>query len=134
MKRKGLITDEKEKPPLYIEDVVILQETVLCTMEKRFHIGLQRMQQCLYNLMACFTVNRISAMRKLQYKHLQCSIQRDPKGGGPRILLEITYKFAKKHLGVTIAHTTRPCTDSIRLCTLASCSLSRPVFGRFGFK
>jgi hypothetical protein len=101
VKSKGLITDEKEKPPLFIEDVVILQETVLRTMEKRFHIGLQRMQQCLYNLMACFTVNRISAMRKLQYKHLQCSIQRDLKGGPPRILLEITYKFAKTHLGVT---------------------------------
>ncbi|KAJ5098530.1 hypothetical protein N7532_005531 [Penicillium argentinense] len=105
VKAKGLITDEKEKPPLYIEDVIILQETVLRTMEKRFHIGLQRMQQCLYNLMACFTVNRISAMRKLQYKHLQCSIQRDPKGGPPRILLEITYKFAKTHLGVTQGNT-----------------------------
>ncbi|KAJ6070739.1 hypothetical protein N7467_012058 [Penicillium canescens] len=105
VKRKGLITDEKEKPPLYIEDVVILQETVLRTMEKRFYIGLQRMQQCLYNLMACFTVNRISAMRKLQYKHLQCSIQRDPKGGPPRILLEITYKFAKTYLGVTQGNT-----------------------------
>ncbi|KAJ5737405.1 uncharacterized protein N7483_002530 [Penicillium malachiteum] len=105
VKRKGLITDEKEKPPMYIEDVIILQETVLRTMDKRFYIGLQRMQQCLYNLMACFTVNRISAMRKLQYKHLQCSIQRDPKGGPPRILLEITYKFAKNHLGVTQGNT-----------------------------
>ena len=86
---------------MYIEDLVPLQETVLRTMDKRFHIGLQRMQQCLYNLMACFTVNRINAMRMLQYKHLQCSIQRDPKDGPPRILLEITYKFAKKYLGVT---------------------------------
>lgn len=86
---------------MYIEDLVPLQETVLRTMEKRFYVGIQRMQQCLYNLMACFTVNRINAMRKLQYKHLVCSIQRDPKGGPPRILLEITYKFAKKYLGVT---------------------------------
>ncbi|OKP09914.1 hypothetical protein PENSUB_4626 [Penicillium subrubescens] len=105
VKTKGLITDEKEKPPLYIEDVVVLQEAVLRTMEKRFYIGLQRMQQCLYNLMACFTVNRISAMRMLQYKHIQCSIQRDPKGGPPRILLEITYEFAKKYLGVTQGNT-----------------------------
>jgi hypothetical protein len=101
VKDKKLNTDEKDKPPMYIEDVVTLQETVLRTMEKRFYLGLQRMQQCLYNLMACFTVNRIGAMRKLQYQHLQCSIQRDPKGGPPRILLEITYRFAKAYLGVT---------------------------------
>lgn len=101
MKEQKLDTEEKEKTPMYIEDLVPLQETVLRTMEKRFNIGLQRIQQCLYNLMACFTVNRINAMRHLQYKHLQCSIQRDPKGGPPRILLEITYKFAKRYLGVT---------------------------------
>ncbi|KAJ5871101.1 uncharacterized protein N7529_003454 [Penicillium soppii] len=105
VKRKNLDTKEKEKTPMYIEDLVPLQETVLRTTEKRFHIGLQRMQQCLYNLMACFTVNRINTMRMLQYKHLLCSIQRDPKGGPPQILLEITYKFAKKYLGVTQGNT-----------------------------
>ncbi|KAE8130760.1 hypothetical protein BDV38DRAFT_291355 [Aspergillus pseudotamarii] len=100
-----LDTDEKEKTPMFIEDVVPLQETTLRTMEKRFDLGLQRMQQCLYPLMACFTVNRINAMRRLQYQHLQCSIQRDPHGGPPRILLEIKYKFAKKYMGVTQANT-----------------------------
>ncbi|KAL4810583.1 hypothetical protein BDV18DRAFT_127695 [Aspergillus unguis] len=104
-RRMGLDTDEKEKTPMFIEDVVPLQETTLRTMEKRFDIGLQRMQQCLYPLMACFTVNRINAMRRLQYRHLQCSIQRDPHGGPPRILLEIEYRFAKKYLGVTQANT-----------------------------
>ncbi|KAJ5950701.1 uncharacterized protein N7479_009114 [Penicillium vulpinum] len=101
VKRQDLDTEEKEKTPMYIEDLVPLQETVLRTMEKRFNIGFQRIQQCLYNLMACFTVNRINAMRHLQYKHLQCSIQRDPKDGPPRILLEITYKY----LGVTQGNT-----------------------------
>uniref|UniRef100_A0A093UP37 Uncharacterized protein n=1 Tax=Talaromyces marneffei PM1 TaxID=1077442 RepID=A0A093UP37_TALMA len=100
-----LDTDEKEKTPMYIEDLVPLQETVLRTQEKRFWLGLQRIQQCLYNVMACFTVNRIDAMRNLQYKHLQCSMQRDPRGGPPLILLEITNKFAKKHMGVTQANT-----------------------------
>lgn len=89
---------------MFIEDVVPLQETTLCTMEKRFDLGLQRMQQCLYSLMACFTVNRINAMRRLQYQYLQCSIQRDSHGGPPRILLEIKYKFAKKYMGVTQAY------------------------------
>ncbi|PIG80606.1 hypothetical protein AARAC_007640 [Aspergillus arachidicola] len=100
-----LDTDEKEKTPMFIEYVVPLQETTLRTMEKRFDLGLQRMQQCLYPLMAFFTVNRINAMRRLQYQHLQCSIQRDPHGGPPRILLEIKYKFAKKYMGVTQANT-----------------------------
>lgn len=103
-RKHGLDTDEKEKTPMFIEDVVPLQETTLRTMEKRFDLGLQRMQQCLYPLMACFTVNRINAMRRLQYQHLQCSIQRDPHGGPPRILLEIKYKFAKKYMGVTQAY------------------------------
>ncbi|KNG80287.1 putative C2H2 finger domain protein [Aspergillus nomiae NRRL 13137] len=74
-------------------------------MEKRFDLGLQRMQQCPYPLMACFTVNRINTMHLLQYQHLQCSIQRDPYGGPPRILLEIKYEFAKKYMGVTQANT-----------------------------
>lgn len=41
---------------MYIEDLVPLQETVLRTIEKRFYIGLQRMQQSLYNLMAYFSL------------------------------------------------------------------------------
>lgn len=109
-----LDTDEKEKTPMFIEDVVPLQETTLRTMDKRFDLGLQRMQQCLYSLMACFTVNRINAMRRLQYQHLQCSIQRDPHGGPPRILLEIKYKFAKKYMGVTQAYAA-PCFFPHRL-------------------
>ncbi|KAI9046105.1 uncharacterized protein KD926_003943 [Aspergillus affinis] len=63
VRRKGLDTEENDKTPMFIEDVVPLQETTLRTTEKRFYIGLQRMQQCLYHLMACFTVNRIDAMR-----------------------------------------------------------------------
>lgn len=52
--------------------------------------------------MACFTVNHIDAMWMLQYKHLQCSLQQNPHGGPPRILLEITYSCAEKYLGGNI--------------------------------
>ncbi|QKX60769.1 uncharacterized protein TRUGW13939_07915 [Talaromyces rugulosus] len=99
-KEFGLDDQEQEKTPIFIEDLVPLQETTLHTQEKRFWLGLQRIQQCLYNVMACFTVNRINAMRMLQYKHLQYSLQQDLHGGPPRILLEITYSFAKKYMGV----------------------------------
>ncbi|KAE8413590.1 hypothetical protein BDV36DRAFT_286879 [Aspergillus pseudocaelatus] len=105
VREHDLDTDEKEKTPIFIEDVVSLQETTLRTIEKRFDLGLQHMQQCLYPLIACFTVNQINAMRCLQYQHLQCSTQRDPHGGPPRILLEIKYKFAKKYMGITQANT-----------------------------
>ncbi|KAJ5267451.1 hypothetical protein N7478_010259 [Penicillium angulare] len=44
-------------------------------------------------------------MRHLQYQHLECSLQRDPKGGPPRIVLEITYEFAKSYFGVTQGNT-----------------------------
>ena len=103
---------------MYIEDLVPLQETVLRTREKQFWLGLQRIQQCLYNLMACFMVNRIDAMRNLQYKHLQCSLQRDPKGGPPLALLEITYKLAKKYMGVTQAY--EPFPEPVQLETAAN--------------
>jgi Protein of unknown function (DUF3435) len=86
---------------MYIEDLVPLQETILRTQENRFWVGLQRIQQCLYGLMACFTVNRLNAMRNLQYRHLLLSLQWDPHGGPPRILIEITYRLANKYLGVT---------------------------------
>ncbi|KAJ5378358.1 hypothetical protein N7509_011477, partial [Penicillium cosmopolitanum] len=79
--RAGLDTKEKEKTPMYIEDL--------------------RIQQYLYNLIACFTVNRINAIQNLQYKHILCLIQRNPKGGPPRILLKFTYKFTKKYLKIT---------------------------------
>jgi hypothetical protein len=120
-KEYGLDDQEREKAPMYIEDLVPLQETVIRTQEKRFWLGLQRIQQCLYNVMACFTVNRINAMRKLQYKHLQCSLQRDPHGGPPRVLIEITYEVAKKYLGVTQGYDYSPIP---RLDTLYHCTFT----------
>jgi Protein of unknown function (DUF3435) len=54
---------------VYIEDMIPLNETILWTREKRFHLGVQRIILCLYATVGLFTVNRKGALLHLQYKH-----------------------------------------------------------------
>jgi hypothetical protein len=89
---------------MYVEDLIPFQETVLRSTEKRFYLGRQRIELCLYNLLACFSVNRTGAILALQYKHIRVSLQRDPHGGPHRVLLEFTYEFTKKYLGLKKAY------------------------------
>ncbi|EDN08221.1 predicted protein [Histoplasma mississippiense (nom. inval.)] len=103
-KKHGLDTQEKEKDPAYIEDTATLQKTVLRTQEKRFWLGLQRMQICLYNLLGLFTLNRKSAILNLRFKDLRVSLQRDPSGGPHPPTVELSYEFTK-HLGFTQTNT-----------------------------
>ncbi|OJD21219.1 hypothetical protein ACJ73_07443 [Blastomyces percursus] len=104
-KKHGLDTQEKEKTPVYVEDMSSLQETTLRTQEKRFWLGLQRMQICLYNLLGLFTLNRKSAILSLRYRDLRVSLQRDPSGGPHLPTVEFSYEFTKKHLGLTQTNT-----------------------------
>ncbi|OJD21255.1 hypothetical protein ACJ73_07408, partial [Blastomyces percursus] len=91
----GLDTQE-EKTPVYVEDMSPLR-----TQERRFWLGLQRMQICLYNLLGLFTLNRRSAILNLRYRDLKVSLQRDPSGG-PRLPTgEFRYGFTKTHVGLT---------------------------------
>ncbi|OJD22678.1 hypothetical protein ACJ73_05976, partial [Blastomyces percursus] len=104
-KKHGLDTQEKEKTPVYVEDMSPLQETALRTQEKRFWLSLQRMQICLYNLLGLFTLNRKSAILNLRYRDLRVSLQRDPSSGPHLPTVEFRYSFTKKHLGLTQANT-----------------------------
>ncbi|EDN10985.1 predicted protein [Histoplasma mississippiense (nom. inval.)] len=104
-KKHGLDTQEKEKDPAYVEDTSTLQKTALRTQEKRFWLGLQRMQICLYNLLGLFTLNRKSAILNLRFKDLRVSLQRDPSGGPDLPTVEFSYEFTKKHLGLTQTNT-----------------------------
>ncbi|EDN06475.1 predicted protein [Histoplasma mississippiense (nom. inval.)] len=104
-KKRGLDVQEKEKTPVYVEDMSPLQETTLRTQEKRFWLGLQRMQICLYNLLGLFTLNRKSAILALRYKDLRVSLQWDPNGGPHLPTVEFSYEFTKKHLGLTQTNT-----------------------------
>jgi hypothetical protein len=86
---------------VYVEDMGPLQDTILRTQEKRFWLGLERMQLCLYNLLGLFTLNRKTAILNLRYRDLQVSLQRDPYGGPHIPTVEFSYVFTKKHLGLT---------------------------------
>ncbi|BDD57413.1 hypothetical protein MAP00_002776 [Monascus purpureus] len=96
-----LETPEREKTPVYVQDLTKFNETVLQTQERRFHLGYERIQLCLFNMLGIFTVNRLSALLSLQFKHLRFSIQRDPQGGPPILLVEIRSEHLKKLLGIT---------------------------------
>ncbi|RHZ45341.1 uncharacterized protein CDV56_102092 [Aspergillus thermomutatus] len=75
----GLDTQPAKKTPVYIEDIGPFNETILSTQEKKFHLGFQR----------------------IQFKDLQISLQKDPHGGPPVPLIELTAEGVKKFLGQT---------------------------------
>lgn len=90
---------EREKTGVYVSDLTAFNETVLRTTEKRWHLGFERMQICLFTILGIFTLNRISALLSLQFKHLQFSIQRDPLGGPPIPMVELRAAHTKQFLG-----------------------------------
>lgn len=97
----GLDTQPGRKTPVYIEDIGPFNETILSTQEKKFHLGFQRIQVCLFNSLGIFTVHRRSALLSLQFKDLVISLQKDPRGGPPIPLIELTPGGTKKFLGIT---------------------------------
>jgi hypothetical protein len=97
----GLDTQPGKKTPVYIEDIGPFNETILSTQEKKFYLGFQRIQVCLFNSLALFTVHRRSALLSMQFKDLQISLQKDPRGGPPIPMIELTPEGTKKFLGLT---------------------------------
>ncbi|EEH20209.2 hypothetical protein PABG_02468 [Paracoccidioides brasiliensis Pb03] len=90
----------RDNEPVYIEDMIPFNQTILQTREKRFHLGLQRLLLCFYNMLGLFTVNRESAILNLQYKDLLLSVQRDPHGGPPVLTVDFQPQFIKQYLGM----------------------------------
>ncbi|OOQ91679.1 C2H2 finger domain protein [Penicillium brasilianum] len=97
----GLDTQPGKKTPVYIEDIGPFNETILSTQEKKFYLGFQRIQVCLFNSLGLFTVHRRAALLSLQFKDLQISLQKDPRGGPPIPMIELTPEGTKKFLGLT---------------------------------
>ncbi|PLB46332.1 hypothetical protein P170DRAFT_361973, partial [Aspergillus steynii IBT 23096] len=91
----------RKKTPVYIEDISPFNETILVTQQKRFDLGFQRIQMCLLNILGLFTLHRKSALLALQFKHLQISVQKDPRGGPPIPLIELGTDATKRYLGLT---------------------------------
>ncbi|EDN02645.1 predicted protein [Histoplasma mississippiense (nom. inval.)] len=98
--KHSLDNQPRENIPVYIEDMVPFNQTILRTREKRFHLGLQRLLLCFYNMLGLFTVNRESAILNLQYKDLLLSMQRDPHGGPPVPTVDFRPEFIKRNLGM----------------------------------
>ncbi|EED14738.1 conserved hypothetical protein [Talaromyces stipitatus ATCC 10500] len=101
MDKWKLDMEEREKTGVHVQDLTAFNETVLRTTEKRFHLGFERIQICLFTILGIFTVNRISALLSLQFKHLQFSLQRDPLGGPPIPMVELRAVHTKQFLGIT---------------------------------
>ena len=78
-----------EKTAVYIHDLTEFMETILQTQEKQFYVGYEWIQLCMFTMLGIYTVNHLSALLSLQFKHLQFSIQKDPCGGPP-VLLAVT--------------------------------------------
>ena len=87
--------------PVYIEDMVPFNKTILQTQEKWFYLGFQQIILCLYNIIGLFTINWKQAMLDLQFKHLQVSLQQDPHGGSPVLMIELQPQFVKSILGMS---------------------------------
>ncbi|KAF7587244.1 hypothetical protein BBP40_007516 [Aspergillus hancockii] len=104
--------EEREKTPVYVQDLTEFNETTLRTQEKRFHVGYERIQLCLFTMVGIYTVNRLQALLSLQFKHLRFSIQRDPLGGPPIPLVEIRAVYVKQFLG-TAQHNNFPFPEII---------------------
>ncbi|KAJ6036024.1 hypothetical protein N7540_000303 [Penicillium herquei] len=105
VRTRGLDKQPRANVPVYIEDMIPFNETILQTREKRFHLGFQRIVLCLYNTIGLFTINRKQAMLDLQFKHLQLSLQRDPHGGPPVPMIELEPQFVKSVLGMSKLNT-----------------------------
>ncbi|KAJ5749419.1 hypothetical protein N7533_006447 [Penicillium manginii] len=103
--KRGLDKQPRANVPVYIEDMIPFNETILQTREKRFHLGFQRIILCLYNTIGLFTINRKQAMLDLQFKHLQISLQQDPHGGPPKPMIELEPQFVKSVLGMSKLNT-----------------------------
>ena len=99
--KQGLNKQPQANIPVYIEDMVPFNETILQTREKRFYLGFQRIILCLYNTIGLFTINRKQAMLHLQFRHLQVSLQQDPHGGPPVPMIELQPQFVKGVLGMS---------------------------------
>ena len=85
----NLDTQEQEKTAVYIHDLTEFTETILQTQEKQFYVGYEWIQLCMFMMLGIYTINHLSVLLSLQFKHLQFSIQKDPHGGPPVLLAEI---------------------------------------------
>lgn len=94
-------TQPRDNVPVYIDDMIKFNETILQTRKKRFFLGIQRIMLCLALMLGLFTAGRKNAILKLQYKHLRISLLRNPYDGPPILDIAIKPEYIKSFLGIT---------------------------------
>lgn len=72
--------------------------------EKRFDHSHHCIELYLFLLLSNFTINRPSAVLVLQYKHILVTLVQDPNSKPHRLVLEFTFEFTKKILGIKEAY------------------------------
>ncbi|KAF3405616.1 hypothetical protein DPV78_003450 [Talaromyces pinophilus] len=105
IKENELGTQPRDNVPVYIDDMITFNETILQTRKKRFFLGIQRIMLCLALMLGLFTAGRKTAILKLQYKHLRISLLRNPYNGPPILDIAIKPEYIKSFLGITNLNT-----------------------------
>ncbi|KAL3703732.1 hypothetical protein TMatcc_009421, partial [Talaromyces marneffei ATCC 18224] len=105
IKENELGTQPRDNVPVYIDDMIKFNETILQTRKKRFFLGIQRIMLCLALMLGLFTAGRKNAILKLQYKHLRISLLRNPYDGPPILDIAIKPEYIKSFLGITNLNT-----------------------------
>lgn len=96
----NLSTGTREKTPMDVEDLTLIEETILTTSRVRYDHGRQRIQNILFLALMSLSGNRPEAILNLRYQDITVALLRDPDGGPHRRLLEFTPQFTKGFLGL----------------------------------
>lgn len=78
--------------------MILFNQTILQIQKKQFHLRLQYLLLCFYNILNLFTVNWKSAILNLQYKNLLLFIQRDLHREPSVSIIDFRSEFIKQNL------------------------------------
>lgn len=84
---------------MHVEDLFEVLRTLWISTEMTFDHERHRTQLSLIMILAGITGSRPGALLALRYRDVQLSLFRDPEGGQPILLIELTYEYTKGYLG-----------------------------------
>lgn len=91
----------REKASIDALDMLMISQTALTTIERKFKIGRYRIQLCFFMQGGFITANRPDALLRLRYKDIKVTVLRHPTDSTMphSIMLEFTYEFTKSFMG-----------------------------------
>lgn len=99
-KQHNLKSDRRDNRSMSVEDLKRQILTTLSTTDKSFRLGELRIMACLFLLLLAPAGARPASVLKLQYRHLQILLVRNPDepDGRPKLVIRFTLAFTKKYL------------------------------------